>query len=157
MRIALVLLAVTTLAHAETKAEKTAKLAVTVPDGWKLTVKDAGITGESKDKEVALLAWSVDAVDEASSKKKLESELYSAVASMKWDKATTTGKAHDLAITFFNGSGHAVGGDVAIKAAVVGPTAKKKALLVALAVKVDKLDAHKAEIDAILNSVAAAK
>ena len=45
------------LAHAETKAEKTAKLAVTVPDGWKLDVKDLGIRGESKDKEVAVLAW----------------------------------------------------------------------------------------------------
>jgi len=156
MRIAIALLAVTTLAHADTKAEKTAKLAVTVPDGWKLTVKDAGLTGESKDKEVALLAWSVDAVDEASAKKKLEGELYSAVASLKWDKSTT-GKGHALAITFLNGSGHGVGGDIAIKAAVVGPTSKKKALLVALAVKTDKLDGHKAEIDAILNSVAAAK
>jgi hypothetical protein len=156
MRIALAVLLLTTLAHADTKAEKTAKLAVTVPDGWKLTVKDAGITGESKDKEVALLAWSVDSVDVDASKKKLEGELYNAVASLKW-QATTSGKAHDLAITFLTGSGHAVGGDVAIKAAVVGPTAKKKALLIALAVKTDKLDAHKAEIDTILNSVTAAK
>jgi hypothetical protein len=156
MRIALALLLVTTFARADTKAEKTAKLAVTVPDGWKLTVKDLGITGESKDKEVALLAWSVDSVEVDATKKKLEGELYSAVASLKWDKPTT-GKAHELAITFLTGSGHGVGGDIAIRAAVVGPTAKKKALLVALAVKVDKLDAHKAEIDSILNSVTAAK
>jgi len=155
MRIALALMVLTTLAHADTKASKDAKLAVTVPDGWKHDIKAAGMTGESPDKQVAVLVWSVDTVDVDATKKKLEGELYSAVASLKWDKPTT-GKGHDLKITYFTGTGHAVGGDVSIRAAVVGPTTAKKALLVATAVKLDKLDAHKAEIDTILNSVQAA-
>src|SRR3954471_22437241 len=84
------------LASGETKAEKTAKLAVTVPDGWKLDVKDAGLTGESKDKDIALLAWPVDAMDSAAAQKKLDGELYRAVANIKWDKATP-GKVHGMA------------------------------------------------------------
>jgi hypothetical protein len=143
-------------AHADTKAEKSAKLAVTVPDGWKLDVKDAGLRGESKDKEVALLAWSVDGNDADAMQKKIEGEIYSAVASLKWDKPTT-GKTHGMATTFLSGTGHAVGGDIMIKAAVIGPGKAKKSLLVTLAVKTDKLDAHKAEIQTILESVQAAK
>jgi len=137
---------------AETKTESTAKLAVTVPAGWKLDVKDAGIRGESKDKEVALLVWSVDSTDAAAMQKKIEGEIYSAVASVKWDKSTT-GTTHGMPATYLNGSGHAVGGDMAIRAAVIGPGKTKKSLLVTLAVKTDKLDAHKAEIQTILDSV----
>ena len=156
LAVAASLLAVPSLAHAETKSTKDAGLAVTVPDGWKLTVKDAGITGESKDKDVARLAWTVDTDDIDATKKKLEGELYSAVASVKWDKPTT-GKVHGMAAMFVTSTGHAVGGDVAIHAAVIGPGKAKKSLLVALVVKVDKLAKHKVEIQQILDSVAAAK
>ncbi len=155
-RVALALLAMTSLAHAETKSPKDLGLAVTVPDGWALTVKDAGITGESKDKDVALLAWTVDADDAAAVQKKLEGELYSAVASVKWDKPTT-GKVHGMAATYVSSTGHAIGGDVAIRAAVIGPGKANKRLLVALVVKVDKLAKHKAEISKILDGVQAEK
>ena len=160
MRIALALMLLTSLVpslgYADSKAIKDAKLAVTVPDGWKLAVKDVGLSGESADKEVAVLAWSVDTVDAAASQKKIDAELYSMIFSPKWDKPTT-GTGHDLNITYLVGTGKAKGGDVTIRAAVVGPTAKKKGLLVATVVRVDKLDAHKAEIDKILNSVQATK
>jgi hypothetical protein len=158
-RVAIALLlvgSVASFAAGETKAEKTAKLAVTVPDGWKLDVKDAGLTGESKDKDIALLAWPVDAMDAAAAEKRLDGELYRAVANIKWDKPTT-GKAHGLPATYVSGTGHAVGGDVIVKAAVIGPGKAKKSLLVALAVKVDKLDAHKVEIQTVLDSVQAGK
>lgn len=155
-RLGLALVLVSSLASADTKTEKTAKLAVTVPDGWKLDVKDLGIRGESKDKEVAVLAWPVDVGDAAAAQKKIEGEIYSAVASLKWDKPTA-GKTHGMTATFLSATGHAVGGDMAIKAAVIGPGKAKKWLLVALAVKTDKLDAHKAEIQTILDSVQAAK
>ena len=79
-RLGLALVLVGSLANADTKAEKTAKLSITVPDGWKLNVKDLGLTGESKDKDVAVLAWPVDAADADATKKKLEGELYSAIA-----------------------------------------------------------------------------
>ncbi len=154
--VALASLAGSSLAHAETRTEKTAKLAITVPAGWRLDVKDAGLTGESKDKEVAVLAWSVDTGDADATKKKLEGELYTAVASFKWDKPTT-GKVHGMAATYLSGTGHAVGGDVAIEAVAVGPGKSKKTLLVATAVKVDKLAAHRTEIHAILDSVQAGK
>ena len=160
MRIALALMLLTSLVpslgYADSKAIKDAKLAVTVPDGWKLAVKDVGLSGESADKEVAVLAWSVDTVDAAASQKKIDAELYSMIFSPKWDKPTT-GTGHDLNITYLVGIGKAKSGDVTIRAAVVGPTAKKKGLLVATVVRVDKLDAHKAEIEKILNSVQAAK
>jgi hypothetical protein len=158
MRIAIVLMLtlVSSLGYADTKAIKDAKLAVTVPDGWKLAVKDVGLSGESADKEVAVLAWSVDTVEAGASQKKIEAELYSMIFSPKWDKPTT-GTGHDLDITYLVGTGKAKGGDVTIRAAVVGPTAKKKGLLIAIVVRVDKLDAHKAEIDKILNSVQATK
>jgi proline racemase len=160
MRIAFALVLVTSLApslgYADTKAIKDAKLAVTVPDDWKLAVKDVGLSGESADKEVAVLAWSVDTVDAAASQKKIDAELYSMIFSPKWDKPTT-GTGHDLNITYLVGTGKAKGGDVTIRAAVVGPTAKKKGLLIATVVRLDKLDAHKAEIDKILNSVQATK
>ena len=155
-RLGLALVLVGSLANADTKAEKTAKLSITVPDGWKLNVKDLGLTGESKDKDVAVLAWPVDAADADAAKKKLEGELYSAIASLKWDKPTT-GKAHGMTATYLSGSGNGVGGDIAVKAEVIGPGAAKKWLLVALAVKVDKLDAHKAEIQTVLDSVQVAK
>lgn len=155
-RLGLALVLAGSLAHADTKAEKTAKLSLTVPDGWKLNVKDLGLTGESKDKEVAVLAWPVDDADAAAAQKKIEAEIYSAVASLKWDKPTT-GKAHGMAATYMSGTGHAVGGDMAIKAEVVGPGKAKKWLLVAVAVKTDKLAAHQKEIQTILDSVRAAK
>ncbi|HEY6040474.1 MAG TPA: hypothetical protein VIV58_39590 [Kofleriaceae bacterium] len=157
LSLALVLVGgVATLGHADTKAEKTAKLSVTVPDGWKLNVKDLGLTGESKDKDVAVLAWPVDAGDAEAAQKKIEGEIYSAVASLKWDKPTP-GKAHGMTSTYLSGTGHAVGGDVAIRAEVIGPGKAKKWLVVALAVKTDKLAAHKAEIQTVLDSVQAAK
>jgi len=155
-RVAIALLLVTASASAETKSEKTAKLAVTVPDGWKLDVKDAGLAGESKDKDIAVLVWPVDAMDAAAAQKKLDGELYRAVANIKWDKPMP-GKVHGMAATYVTGTGHAVGGDVTVKAAVIGPGKAKKSVLVALAVKVDKLDAHKAEIQAVLDSVQAGK
>lgn len=154
--LALAVLTVTSLAHADTKVSHDAGLAVTVPEGWKLTVKDAGITGESNDKDVALLAWAVDTDDADATKKKLEGELYSAVASVKWG-TPTTGKVHGMAAMYITSTGHAVGGDVAIRAAVIGPGKAKKSLLVALVVKVAKLATHKAEIQQILDSVAAPK
>ena len=161
MRIAIVLMLtlVSSLGYADTKAIKDAKLAVTVPDGWKLAVKDVGLSGESADKEVAVLAWSVDTVEAAASQKKIEAELYSMIFSPKWDKPTT-GTGHDLKITYLVGVGKAKSGDVTIRAAVVGPATDKKGakgLLIATVVRVDKLDAHKAEIDKILNSVQVAK
>jgi hypothetical protein len=160
MRIALALVLLTSLVpslgYADTKTIKAAKLAVTVPDGWKLAVKDVGLSGESADKEVAVLAWSVDTVDAAASQKKIQAELYSMIFSPKWDKPTTA-TGHDLDITFLVGVGKAKAGDVTIRAAVVGPTANKKGLLIAIVVRVDKLEAHKAEIDKILNSVQSAK
>jgi hypothetical protein len=159
MRIAVALVLVTSLSsfgYADTKEIKAAKLSVTVPDDWKLAVKDVGLTGESADKQVAVLVWSVDTVDAAAGQKKIEGELYSMIFSPKWDKPTT-GTGHDLGITYLVGTGKAKGGDVTIRAAVVGPTAKKKGLLIATVVRVDKLDAHKAEIDKILNSVQATK
>ncbi len=155
-RVGLALLLLGTLAHADTKASKAAGLTVTVPQGWTLVVKDAGITGESKEKDVALLAWSVDTDDADAMEKKLEGELFSAVASVKWDKPTT-GKVHGLAATYLTSTGHAVGGDVAIRAAVIGPGTSKKNLLVALVVKVDKLAKHTPELKAILASVQLAK
>lgn len=154
-RVAIPLLLVSSIvagAQAETKSEKTAKLAITVPAGWKLDVKDAGLTGESKDKDIALLAWPVDKLDADAAQKKLDGELYRAVANIKWETATP-GKVHGMPATFVTGTGHAVGGDVVVKAAVIGPGKAKKSLLVALAVKVDKLDAHKAEIQTVLDSV----
>ena len=135
--LALVLVSsLVTLGYADTKTEKTAKLALSVPDGWKLDVKDLGIRGESKDKEVAVLAWPVDSADADAMQKKIEGEIYSAVASLKWDKPTS-GKTHGMTTTYLSGT--------------------KKWLLVALAVKTDKLDAHKAEIQTVLDSVQAAK
>src|ERR1700690_1610271 len=113
MRIALALVLLTSFAHADSKAIKDAKLAVTVPDGWKLAVKDVGLSGESADKEVAVLAWSVDTVDAAASQKKIEGELYSMIFSPKWDKPTTD-TGHDLKITYLVGVGKAKAGDATI-------------------------------------------
>jgi hypothetical protein len=158
-RLGLAVLILTSLAQAaraQTGAPHDAGLTVTVPDSWKLVVKDAGITGESKDKEVALLVWSVDSADAEVIEKKLEGELFSAVANVKWDKPTT-GKVHGLAATYFTSTGHAVGGDVAIRAAVIGPGPVKKSLLAAVVVKVDKLAKHTSELQAILASVQRAK
>ena len=160
MRTALALVLLTSLAHADpktiTKTITAAKLAISVPDNWKLAVKDIGMTGESADKEVAVLAWSVDTVEADAAQKKIDAELYSMIYAPKWDKPTM-GLGHDLKITYLVGTGKAKGGDVTIRAAVVGPTAKKKGLLVATVVRVDKLPAHKADIDMILSSVQAAK
>lgn len=157
-RLALALLFVAgSLASADTKSEKTAKLAITVPAGWKLDVKDAGMTGESKDKEIALLAWSVDNMDATAAQKRLDGELYRAVANIKWDAATTGKPKGGLATTYLTGVGKTKTGDIAVRAAVIGPGASKHSLLVALAVKVDKVDAHKTEIQTVLDSVRPAK
>jgi hypothetical protein len=143
-------------AHAGTQVDKTSKLSLTVPDGWRLDVKDAGLIGESKDKEVAVLAWSVDPGDVSAMEKKVEGELYSMIANLKWDQPTT-GKTHAMAATYFRGTGHAKGGDVVVNTALIGPGKAKKSLLIALVVKVDRLDAHKAELQKIFDSVQAAK
>src|SRR5512140_1731519 len=115
---ALAVLASASLAHADTKTVKAAKVAVEVPAGWKVEVKDETLKGESKDKDIALLAWTLDSPDAAAAQKKLEGELYSAVASLTWQKPTTA-KVHGLGVTYLEGSGHAVGGDVDIRAAIV--------------------------------------
>jgi hypothetical protein len=156
MRIVLALLLLTAAAHADVKVAKTAKLSLAVPATYTVTVTDDTMKGESKDKEVALMVWTIDSADVPAAEKKLEGELYSAVASMKWQKPTTS-KVHGLAAAYVDGIGHAVGGDVDIKAQLVGPTKAKKVLLVVLAVAHAKLDAHKAEVKALFDSVQPAK
>lgn len=153
---ALVVLASAASARADVKTVKAAQVAIDVPAGWKVEVKDDTLRGESKDKDLALLAWTIDSADVAAAQKKLEGELYSAVASLKWTKPTTA-KVHGLAVTYVDGSGHAVGGDVDIKAAIVGPTGTKKSLLVVMAVAHAKADAHKTEVRALFDSAKPAK
>ena len=150
---ALVLL--TSVAHADVKTVKAAKLSLDVPATWKVDVKDVSIKGESKDKEIALLVWTVDSADATAAMKTIEGEIYSAVASLKWSKPTTA-KVHGLAVSYVDGIGHAVGGDVDIKAAIVGPTKAKKAVIVVAAIAHAKLDAHKAEVKALFDSAAPA-
>jgi len=141
-----------TTASADVKAAKTAKLTLDVPATWKITVTDDTMKGESKDKDIALLVWTIDSADVPAAEKKLEGELYRAVASLKWGKPTT-GKVHGLPITYFDGIGHVVGGDVDVKAALIGPSKAKKVLLVVAAVAHAKVDAHTAEVKALFDSV----
>ncbi|MFT3692570.1 MAG: hypothetical protein QM831_05465 [Kofleriaceae bacterium] len=157
MKLALALLCVASTAFAGDNSKSIGKLSITAPKDWNLAAKPQGITGESKDKEVALLVWSLDGnQDAAAAEKKLEGELYSAIASIKWD-AVTSGKAHDLSATYLSGQGHAKGGDIVVKASLVGPLAgannAKTWMLVACAVHTDKLEAHKTEIQSIFDSV----
>lgn len=161
MRLALALVLVSSLAYAGTNTKAIGTLSLTAPSDWKLAGKPLGITGESKDKEVALLAWPMDGTPDAPAvEKKLEGELYSAIANIKWD-APSTGKVHQLSAVYVSGTGHAKGGDIVVKSALVGPVAgpnnAKSWILVACAVHVDKLDAHKTEIQSILDSVQASK
>jgi hypothetical protein len=155
-RIAVLLVVLCATARADVKTVKAAKLSIDVPATWKVDVKDDTLKGESKDKDIALLAWTVDSADVAAAQKKVEGELYSAVASLKWSKPTTA-KVHGLAVSYVDGIGHAVGGDVDIKTAIVGPTAAKKAVIVVAAVAHAKADAHKAEIKTLFESAQAAK
>jgi hypothetical protein len=78
------------------------------------------------------------------------------IASLKWENPTT-GKTHGMPTTYFRGTGHAKGGDVAVNTALIGPGKAKKSLLMVLVVKVDRQDAHKAELQKIFDSVQAAK
>lgn len=153
---ALVVFVLASVAHAEVVTVKAAKLTLDVPATWKIEVKDVSIKGESKDKEIALLVWTVDSADATTAMKTIEGEIYSAVASLKWGKPTTA-KVHGLGVSFVDGIGHAVGGDVDIKAAIVGPTKAKKAVIVVAAIAHAKLDAHKAEVKALFDSAAPAK
>jgi hypothetical protein len=156
MRSLLALVVLGSIAHADVKVAKTAKLSLEVPADYTVQVTADTMKGESKNKEVALMVWTIDSADVPAAEKKLEGELYSAVASLKWQKPTT-GKVHGLAATYVDGIGHAVGGDVDIKAQLVGPSTAKKVLLVVLAVAHAKLDAHKAEAKALFDSVQPAK
>ena len=149
-------LAASTVARADVKPAKAAKLSLDVPATWKVTVTDDTMKGESKDKDIALLVWTIDSADVPAAEKKLEGELYRAVASLKWGKATT-GKVHGLPVTYFDGIGHVVGGDVDVKAQLVGPTKTKKVLLVVAAVAHAKVEAHTAEVKALFDSVQPSK
>ena len=151
----IVLLAATT-ASADVKTVKTAKIAVDVPGAWKIEVKADTLKGESKDKDIALMAWTIDSADVAAAEKKLEGELYSAVASLKWTKPTTA-KVHGLAVAYVDGSGHAVGGDVDIHTAIIGPSSAKKVLLLIAVVAHAKARVHEAEIKALLASAKRAR
>ena len=68
------------------------------------------------------LAYELDLVRcrRALVQRQIEGELYSMIFSPKWDKPTT-GTGHDLGITYLVATGRAKGGDVTIRAAVVGP------------------------------------
>jgi hypothetical protein len=156
IRIAALLLVLSGIASADVVTVKAAKVTLDVPKTWKIDIKDVSIKGESKDKEIALLVWTVDTADAAAAQKTIEGEIYSAVASLKWGKPTTA-KVHGLGVSYLDGIGHAVGGDVDIKAAIVGPTTMKKAVIVVTAIAHAKLDAHKAEVKALFDSAAPAK
>jgi hypothetical protein len=156
IRIAALLLVLSGIASADVVTVKAAKLTLDVPKTWKIDIKDVSIKGESKDKEIALLVWTVDTADAAAAQKTIEGEIYSAVASLKWGKPTTA-KVHGLGVSYLDGIGHAVGGDVDIKAAIVGPTTMKKAVIVVTAIAHAKVDAHKAEVKALFDSAAPAK
>lgn len=156
MRLALALVLTSSLAYAGANTKAIGKLSLTAPSDWKLAGKPLGITGESKDKEVALLAWPMDGTPDAPAvEKKLEGELYTAIANIKWDPPSN-GKVHQLSAVYVSGTGHAKGGDIVVKSALVGPVGKSW-ILVACAVHVDKLEAHRTEIQSILDSVQASK
>jgi hypothetical protein len=142
--------------HAEPKTSKAAKVTLDVPKGWKVDVKDDTMRGESGDKQVALLMWVVDSADVDAATKKLDGELYSAVASLKWGKPTAA-KVHGLKASYIDGTGRAVSGELDVKVIVVGPTATKKGVILVAAVEHAKLDAHKAEIQALFESVRPAR
>jgi len=144
------------IAGATPRTSKAGKVSIDVPASWRVIVTDDTMKGESGDKEVALLSWVVDSADVAAATKKLDGELYGAVAHLTWGKPRKA-RVHGLRASYVDGTGRAVGGTLDVKVIVVGPTPTKKGLIVVAAVTHAKLAAHAAEIQTLFQSIRRAK
>jgi hypothetical protein len=140
------------VAQAEVRTSKAAKVSIDIPAAWKMDVKDDLMRGESADKAVALMFWVVESGDVKEATKKLDHELYQAIAKLKWEaprKATING----LTAAYVDGHGYSVNKIVDLQVVVVGPTPSKKGVIVVAAVDHMKLEGHTAELDAIFKSL----
>jgi hypothetical protein len=156
MKALVVLLVLGGVAAADVHTNKAAQVTLEVPKTYKLTEEPDVMRGESADKAVALFYWNVDASNADDAIKKLSSELYSSVGSLRWDKPTTA-KLHGLPATWIDGTGRSVGNTLDLRVVVAGPTSTQRTVMVAAVVDHAKAGAHKAEIDGILKSLQPAK
>lgn len=144
------------VAAADVHTNATAKLSFDAPKTYKLTEQDTQMKGESADKAVALVFWLVDSGDADKAEHSVATELYTALASLAWDKPKPA-KVNGLPATFIDGTGRTAGKALDLQMVVVGPTATKKYAILIGIVDHAKTDAHKAEITAILKSLKPAK
>lgn len=156
MKSLLILFALAGAAAADVHTNAAAKLSFDAPKTYKLTEKDAQMTGESDDKAVALAFWLVDSGDTDKAKQSVATELYTALASLAWDKPKPA-RLNGLAANFIDGTGRTAGKTLDLQMVVVGPTATKKYAILIGIVDHAKANAHKAEITAILKSLKSAK
>ena len=96
------------VAAAEVRTSKAAQVSIEIPASWKIDAKDELMRGESADKSVALFFWVVDSADAKEALKKLDGELYQAIAKLTWEPAKAT-KIHGLAASYVDGHGTSVG------------------------------------------------
>lgn len=150
------MLAWSAVAAADVHTNKLARVSLDIPKTYSMTDQDDLMRGESADKAVALLFWVIDSNAPDAAIKRLTSELYAMVGSLRWDKPKP-GKLNRLPVTWIEGTGRSVGNSLDIRVLVAGPTAADKSVMVVGIVDHAKAGAHKAEITAILKSLRPAK
>lgn len=158
LALALVVMMLGTVAHADSYASKAGKVSVDVPKTWTVNATDELVRASSPNSEIAFVFWVVDSADTKAALTKLEGELYNSVQGLKWVKTTKKVTIHSIPGTFVEGVGvNAQANQLDIMVTVAGPTKTKKGVILLGVVEHDKLKANKPAMQALFASLKSTK
>lgn len=154
MRALLVLCFLAGAAHAGVHTSKAGKVSVTLPEKWAFTETDELVRASSPDNSVAFVFWIVDSADVKKGLSTLEHELYSSVQGLRWVDKVKKLKINAIPATFVEGVGvNAQATQLDLLVTVAGPTKTKKGVIMLAVVEHEKLEANKATVQNIFQTL----
>lgn len=154
MRALLVLCCLAGAAHAGVHTSKAGKVQITLPEKWAFTETDELVRASSPDNSVAFVFWIVDSADVKKGLSTLEHELYSSVQGLRWVDKLKKLKINAIPATFVEGVGvNAQSAQLDLLVTIAGPTKTKKGVIMLAVVEREKLEANKAAVQSIFQTL----
>jgi hypothetical protein len=158
MRALVVLCLLAATAHADVHASKAGKVSIDLPKKWSVNATDELVRASSADNSVAFVFWVIEKADVKAALNTLEHELYSSVQGLRWIDKMKKLKIHAIPATFVEGVGvNAQATRLDILVTIAGPTKTKKGVIMMAVVEHEKLDANKATIQSIFQTLKSTK
>jgi predicted Zn-dependent protease len=150
--LAVLLVALPSLALAEKKTHAEAKVSIDVPAGWKSEAEEHTLTMSDPNEEAVIALMVVDAKDLEKAADALDKEIGNAVSDLKWDGEPSEVKVNGMDGMAVDGKGKIEGKAVDVGVLLVVSPAGKVVLVLG-AVESSKAKKHEAQLEKILKSI----